>query len=50
MNFSELVVLPLEEVEILDPDELLDPPLSVWKNGERLGIETGRALLIPPHV
>ena len=38
------VVLPLEEVEISDPDELLDPPLSVWRNGERLGIATGRAL------
>ena len=38
------VVLPLGEVEILDPDQLLDPPLSVWRNGEQLGIETGRAL------
>ena len=38
------VVLPIKEAEIPDPDELLDPPLSVWKNGERLGIETGRAL------
>jgi 2-keto-4-pentenoate hydratase/2-oxohepta-3-ene-1,7-dioic acid hydratase in catechol pathway len=31
-------------MEIRDPDELLNPPLSVWKNGERLGTETGRAL------
>ena len=38
------VVLPLEETEIRDPEELLDPPLSVWKNVERLGTETGRAL------
>jgi 2-keto-4-pentenoate hydratase len=38
------VVLPLEETEIRNPDELLDPPLSVWKNGERLGTKTGRAL------
>jgi 2-keto-4-pentenoate hydratase len=38
------VVMPLEEPRIQDPDELLDEPLSVWKNGERLGTETGRAL------
>jgi 2-oxopent-4-enoate/cis-2-oxohex-4-enoate hydratase len=42
------VVLPLEEAKIPDPDELLDQPLSVWKNGERLGTATGRAMRDTP--
>jgi 2-keto-4-pentenoate hydratase len=38
------VVLPPEETRIQSLDVLLDQPLSVWKNGERLGTATGRAL------
>jgi 2-keto-4-pentenoate hydratase len=38
------VVLPFEESRIHDPDDLLDQPLSVSKNGQPLGTATGRAL------
>lgn len=37
-------VLPVEEPKIHDPDELLDTPLSVFKNGELLGVATGSEL------
>ena len=37
-------VLPLEEADLADPDDLLDQPLSVWKNGQLLGTATGRAI------